>query len=167
MIKTFALAAASAIVMASGALAEEYAKYGSESGWTIWANKTSGGCFLENRNNNGNTVQMGLRSNKANQAFLGVWNHAESIMKKGETRDMRLDIDGGVYTFVAKANIGVVSEGLTGAYMYLNNPDFIADIENGNVMTVHTTDSTSFEIDLTGTKKGIARARECFAALNS
>lgn len=164
MIKSLALAAASVFVLAGSAIAEEYAVYGKEAPWTIFENKTSGGCFLQDRNNNGNVVQMGIRTHKDKYAFMGVWNHTQSLMEAGETRDMRLDIDGKEYTFTAMANVHPVSEGLTGAYMYLNNPDFIADVENGKVLTVHLDADTSFQIDLTGTKKGIEMARECFQA---
>ncbi len=164
MFKTLALAAVSTVVLASGALADEYAKYGAENGWTIWANKSSGGCFLENRNNNGNTVQMGLRNAGDTLGFMGLWNHSASIMEPGEVRDMKLDIDGSPYTFRAAANDGPVSNGMTGGYMYFNNPDFVAGLENGKVLTIMATGDLSVQIDLTGTKKGIAMARECVAS---
>lgn len=168
MIKKLAMTTASVLLMTTGAFAaEEYANFGEAGGWTVWANKTSGGCFIENRNNNGNAIQMGLRTNKDKVAFIGVWNHNNTIMEPGEKRDMKLDVDGRPYTFEATANENPVTDGLTGGYMWLNNPDFISDVENGHVMTIHTSADTSFEINLDGTKKSLEMARDCFAAQNN
>ncbi len=167
MFKSFTIAAATVVALAAPSFAADtYEKYGEENGWTIWANTTTKGCFLENRNNNGNVVQMGLTPNKQGLGFVGIWNHNTPIMEPGETRDMSLDVDGNGYTFVAAANEGTVSEGLTGGYMYVNNPDFVSDVENGQVMTIHTTAENSVEVDLTGTKKGIEMARACYASMN-
>lgn len=162
MIKKLGISAVSALCLTVGAAsAEEYAVYGNEGPWTVFANVSSGGCFLQDRDNNGNLVQMGIRTAKDDYAFMGVWNRAASIMEPGETRDMELSIDGDLFTFEAKANVHPVSEGYHGAYMYLNNPDFIADVENGEELTVV---GTGVVVDLTGTKKAIEMARACFAA---
>lgn len=168
MMKTFATALAASFALTSAALAaDDYEKFGDADGWTVWANTTTGGCFLENRENNGNVVQMGLVTNEDTKAFLGIWNHNDPLLQPGESVDLTLDVDGNPYSFTATANAGTVSEGLTGAYMYLNNPDFISDLENGQTLTIHISDDRKPTVDLTGTKKGIEMARECFVAQNS
>jgi len=163
MKNTVSLAIVSAFMMSSAAMAaDEYAKYGDSAPWEIWENVTAKSCFLQDRDNNGNLVQMGLRTNKDKLAFMGVWNHTEDIMQPGEKRDMMLDVDGKEFTFTAEANKGTVTEGYHGAYMYFNNPDFISALENGNMLTVHVDADTAVKVDLAGSKKAIETGVECY-----
>jgi len=164
--KTFACGVALAAITATATFAETYDRYGAVDSWTVFANTETKGCFIESENNNGNVVQMGIRDAGDTVGFIGVFNKGESVLSKGEKREMLVELDGDPFTIIAHSSEDRVSDGYTGGYMFANNPDFIRDISEKNVMKVHTSDSTSFEIDLTGTKKALEMARECYASQN-
>ena len=164
-----------ALVIAAPAMAsktlyrggEAYSLFDTESGWEVWANETTGGCFLQDRENYGNLVQMGLRTDDTDSTFIGVWNDETEILAPGEEIDVTLKVDGTSYPFVAKANMAPVSEGHHGAYIWVDNQDFISDVYAGTQMQVNVADSVDFIVDLEGTRKALDRAADCYAMLNS
>ena len=59
---------------------------------------------------------------------------------------------------------GNLKGGYSGGYVLANDPGFVKDVEQQYVMMVMPEGVEPFEVDLTGTKKAVAAARECNAA---
>jgi len=177
IIKTFAYTALSAILVAAPALAadqtaemepdgEVYKLYGNAGGWEVWQNMSSKGCFLQDRENYGNLVQMGLRSDDPSSQFIGVWNQESEILAPGQTTEVTMTVDGTPYNFEAKANESPVTEGYHGAYTFLNNPAFVSDVYDAKQMNVFINDDIQFVVDLNGTREGLQMVEECYSKMN-
>ena len=56
---------------------------------------------------------------------------------------------------------GNITAGYSGGYVLSDSPQFVKDIEQQYEMVVFPEKEYAFVVDLTGTKKAIALAREC------
>jgi hypothetical protein len=167
-VKTLGAALGVTLLTATGAFAQEtYELYGQESGWNVFANKTTGGCFIESPDNNGYVVQMGIRTAGDEMAFVGIFQQgANANMGEGESRNLVVMLDDRPYIITANSSEGRLPDGYSGGYTFTNDPGFIEDVSQRYKMKVFTSPADSFEIDLAGSKDAIKMVRECYAAQN-
>lgn len=160
--KSIAAGAMMAVVAAAGASADTYKKYGEVGHWNVFIDETKGSCLIETRQTEGLIVQMGL--NKAQTlGYLGVFTQDPTGFKKGDKRQLIIELGSDVYTAESTAMKGNITPGYSGAYIPANNPNFIADVANKQTLKAVDTDQV-FTLDLTDTKNAMEMGRECNAA---
>jgi hypothetical protein len=141
----------------------EFEKWGEESGWNIFVDKSRDTCLIERVDENKNVVQMGLTKDKE-FGYIGVFTLADVDLSDNR---VHLSLDGKRYwgdaTVAPKRLVG----GYKGGYLLANNPDFVDDIMKKYVMTVEPEDKNAYDVSLDGTFKAIEKARECNAAVGS
>ncbi len=135
----------------------EFVKWGEESGWNIFIDKSRNACLIERVDENANVVQMGLTADKE-FGYLGVFTQAEIEFDDDK---VHLLLDEKPYVgdaYLAPSNL---SKGYKGGYILANNPDFVEDVQRRYNMIVMPEHSNSFEVSLDGTLKAIDAARVC------
>lgn len=139
----------------------EFEKWGEESGWTIYVDKSRDSCLIERVDENKNVVQMGLTKDKE-FGYVGVFTLADVDLSDNR---VHLSLDGKRYWGDANVAPKRLAGGYKGGYLLANNPDFVDDIMEKYVMTVEPEDKNAYEVSLDGTFKAIEKARECNAAV--
>jgi hypothetical protein len=135
----------------------EFVKWGEESGWNIFIDKSRNACLIERVDENANVVQMGLTADK-DFGYLGVFTLADIEF---EDDKVHLLLDDKPYVgdaYLAPSNLAA---GYKGGYILANNPDFVEDVQRRFNMVVMPEHSNSFEVSLDGTLKAIDAARMC------
>ena len=151
-----------ALTTASGA--DTFEVYGEVEGWTIYADNGNLSCLIEAVDSSENVVQMGLTEDRS-VGYLGVFVKGETEIENGNTEAVAILIGENIYLGEATGMRSRITEGYTGGYVTSDNPNFVKDIEQQYQMIVFPETNYSFVVDLRGTKKAIAMARECNAAL--
>lgn len=160
------LATAAAVLTAAlttAATADTYAKYGEIEGWTVYIDAEKKSCLIEAVDSAENVVQMGLTQDRS-VGYLGVFTKGETTIRKGEEEAVAILIGENLYVGEATGMRGNITKGYSGGYVTSDNPMFVKDIEQQYEMIVFPDSDFSFIVDLAGTKKAIAMAKECNAA---
>ena len=139
----------------------EFEKWGEESGWTIYVDKSRDACLIERVDENSNVVQMGLTKDK-DFGYVGVFTQADVDFKDNK---VHLLLDDKAYYGDATAAPKNLAQGYKGGYLLANNPAFVDDIMKRYNVTVMPEDDNAFVVSLDGTLKAIEKARECNAAV--
>ena len=165
MLKTNLATAAAVLTVAlsSAAAADTYAKYGEVDGWKVYIDAEKKSCLIEAVDSAENVVQMGLTEDRS-VGYLGVFTKAETSIMKGSKEGVAILIGENLYVGEATGMRGNITKGYSGGYVTSDNPMFVKDIEQQYEMIVFPESDYSFVVDLAGTKKAIAMARECNAA---
>lgn len=158
--KTAAIAALITGGLSTTALAENFLKYGEIEGWNVYIDQEKKSCLIEAVDSEENVVQMGLTKDRS-VGYLGVFTKGETTVKKGETEAVAILIGENMYIGEATGMRGNITKGYSGGYVLSDSPQFVKDIEQQYTMTVFPEKEYAFIVDLTGTKKAIALAREC------
>ena len=160
LITTFAFASDESILPKDNA---EFAKFGEESGWNVFIDKSRNTCLIERVDENSNVVQMGLTPDKE-FGYMGVFTKADM-----EFKDDRVELlmDNKLYYGDTTAAPPNLADDYKGGYLLANNPDFVDDVMNRENMIVMPETTFAFEISLAGTKKAIEAARICNASLTN
>ncbi|AXI46275.1 hypothetical protein C1J03_09705 [Sulfitobacter sp. SK012] len=166
MLKMKSIAAAAIITAAltTSAGADTFEKYGEVEGWKVFADKDKMSCLIEAVDSAENVVQMGLTEDRS-LGYLGVFTKGETNLKKDDREAVVIVIGENTYYGEATGMRGNITKGYSGGYITNNLPQFVKDIEQQYEMVVFPETDYVFVIDLTGTKKAIAMARECNAKL--
>lgn len=141
----------------------EFDKWGEESGWTIYVDKSRNTCLIERVDENENVVQMGLTSDEE-FGYVGVFTKQDIEFKDNK---VHLRLDDKAYVGDSTAAPSNLARDYKGGYMLANNPNFVEDLKKRYVMTVMPEDRNTFDVSLDGTFKAIDKARECNAAVGS
>lgn len=162
MLRTRQIAAAAIITAAltTGAGAETYEKYGEIEGWKVFIDEEKKSCLIEAVDSAENVVQMGLTADRS-VGYLGVFTKAETNIKKGDKEGVAILIGENIYLGEVTGMRGNITKGYSGGYVLSDDPMFVKDIEQQYEMIVFPETEYSFIVDLAGTKKAIAMAREC------
>ncbi|CUH42618.1 MULTISPECIES: hypothetical protein [Ruegeria] len=170
VLRTLTTSAAIALGTACVALADdgvlpkdnaEFEKWGDESGWTIYVDKSRNACLIERVDENENVVQMGLTADKE-FGYVGVFTKADVEFKDNK---VHLRLDDKAYVGDATAAPSNLARDYKGGYLLANNPNFVDDLQKRYVMTVMPEDANTFDVSLDGTLKAIDKARECNSAV--
>lgn len=161
---------ASAAWAESGVISKQgsgFAVYGEVENYTIYANAERMTCLAEAVDAAGTVVQMGLNKDR-DLGYIGVFTQAD-IYGGDAPKDAPLviTVNGNVYTGEGEMETKRLARGYHGGYILANNPNFVADIENGEAMIAFSDRGDGIVVDLNGTKKAIEEASACTASLNS
>lgn len=170
------LIAAMASLIATSAIAEDkidilpsadsiFVKWGEESGWTIYSDRSRNSCLIERVDANENVVQMGLSEIKA-IGYLGVFTKADIELKDG-VDPVVVAFDDAIFTGSAQTMTKHLPEGYKGGYIITDDPEFVDLVRRKYEMVVFPEKEHAIIINLDGSLKAIDAARECFAELNS
>lgn len=159
-IRAFSAAAALACLMAPAAFADTFTKYGEVEGWNVYADQEKKSCLIEAIDSAENVVQMGLTEDRS-IGYLGVFTKGETDIKAGDTEAVAILIGENIYLGQVTGMRGNITAGYSGGYVLSDSPQFVKDIEQQYEMVVFPEKEYAFVVDLTGTKKAIALAREC------
>lgn len=159
-IRAFSAAAALACLMAPAAFADTFTKYGEVEGWNVYADQEKKSCLIEAIDSAENVVQMGLTEDRS-IGYLGVFTKGETDIKAGDTEAVAILIGENIYLGEVTGMRGNITAGYSGGYVLSDSPQFVKDIEQQYEMVVFPEKEYAFVVDLTGTKKAIALAREC------
>ncbi|MDW3223032.1 MAG: hypothetical protein R8G34_09150 [Paracoccaceae bacterium] len=146
--------------LATTAFADTFLKYGEVDGWKVFIDEQKQTCLIEAVDDLENVVQMGLTEDRS-VGYLGVFTKGETKIKQGEEEAVAILIGENIYLGEATGMRGNITKGYSGGYVLSDNPQFVKDIEQQFEMVVFPETDYAFTIDLTGTKKAIAMARDC------
>lgn len=157
---TATLGALAFVGLSTAALADNFLKYGEVEGWKVYIDQEKKSCLIEAVDSAENVVQMGLTADRS-VGYLGVFTKAETSVTAGETETVAILIGENMYIGEATGMRGNITAGYSGGYVLSDSPEFVKDIEQQYTMTVFPEKEYAFTVDLAGTKKAIAMAREC------
>ncbi len=141
-----------------------FQKWGEESGWTIYADRSRNSCLIERVDARGNVVQMGLTEISA-IGYLGVFTKADIEIKAGED-PVIVAFDDAVYTGIATKKTKHLPDGYKGGYILTDDPGFVDLVQRKYEMVLFPGETYAIIIGLDGSLKAIDAARDCFTELN-
>ncbi len=147
-----------AALSASGASAAS-TKYGSEAGWDIFVNDQMGpGCVIARKLSADAHVEMGIDATGTVRGYLAMYTKAYAAVTAGEELSVIFDVDGEKFSGQAT---GQQMEGFRGAYVPVNNPDFIYDLAKKKALTITPQGREPIVLSLTGTDAAFKALRAC------
>ena len=149
-----------ALFATTAAAEDKYLKYGEVEGWNVYVDQEKKSCLIEAVDSAENVVQMGLTQDRS-VGYLGVFTKGETDIKAGDTEAVAILIGENIYLGEVTGLRGNITKGYSGGYVLSDSPQFVKDIEQQYEMVVFPEKEYGFVVDLTGTKKAIALAREC------
>ncbi len=158
---------AACLAMSTAVLADDYDLYGEVEGWKVFADNTDNTCLIERVGADGVVVQMGISEADNSMMYVGVFIKAETDLKNNRKLDLKLNLDGDLYTGEAKTKTKRITDGYEGGYVLADNPNFIEDLAKKYTMVVTPEDREPFEVDLNGTYNAMSMAKECGEKLRS
>ncbi len=144
--------------VATGAAAQELEYWGEAGGWDVMVDPSLGdGCLIQAAYEDGSVVRIGFDRTVGN-GYLTAFNEAWGEIIEGETYPILFDLDGQEYDGTAT---GLYLNGVPGADIYFDNPDFLFDIAQMYTMTLYNENGMVMQIDLGGTYVGLEAAITC------
>ena len=144
---------------ATGAAAQAIKKYGSEAGWDIFIKDNMGpGCLVAKKTSDVGQVQMGIDATGEKKGYIALYTKKDAAVAAGEKVSVIFDIDGQKFSGAA---IGQQIEGMDGAFVWVNNPDFIYDLAKRNTLTITPAGRDPIVLSLKGTDSAFMALRAC------
>ncbi|WP_127113454.1 hypothetical protein [Shimia sediminis] len=138
--------------------AQELEAWGSAGGWDILIDPSLGdGCLIQAAYSDGSVVRIGFDRNEG-MGYVTAFNEAWGDIEEGAQYGILFDLDGQEYDATAT---GIYLNGVPGADIYFDNPDFLFDIAAKYTMTIYNENGYVTAIDLGGTMVGLEGAIEC------
>ena len=148
-----------AALTATGAEAQALKKYGSEAGWDIFVKADMGpGCLIAKKTSDVSQVQMGIDATADKKGYMALYTKKDAGVSGGQEVSVIFDVDG--QQFSGKA-IGQQIEGMDGAFVWVNNPDFIYDLAKKNALTISPAGRDPIVLSLKGTDAAFKTLRAC------
>jgi hypothetical protein len=148
-----------AAIAATGAAAQSLMKYGEEAGWEIYVREDMGpGCLITKRISDDVQIQMGIDARAEKRGYMALYTKADAKVSAGEKISVEFDVDGEKFSGEAT---GQQMEGLKGAYVPINSPDFIYDLAKKNRLTITPPDRDPIVVSLAGTDAAFRTLRAC------
>jgi hypothetical protein len=165
MPRRLAAAALAAAALAAPLAAQPFTPRGEAGGWRVFFNDATGGCFME-RVQGDLVVQMGTQGG-ADFGFIAAYTKGEVGIAQGEEMTVIIEIDGDGFGGVARGVRRDRADGvpIEGAVTISRSPAFLEALAEGRRMRVVSDTGALVEIDLAGTRAGIAAVRACQADL--
>ena len=160
ILNKLASAAVVACVATTASATDTFLRYGEVEGWKVFIDQEKKSCLIEPVDSEENVVQMGLTKDRS-VGYLGVFTKAETNVKRDGKEAVAILIGENMYIGEATGMRGNITKGYSGGYVLSDSPQFVKDIEQQYEMVVFPETDFAFVVDLTGTKKAIAMAREC------
>lgn len=131
--------------------------YRTASGWIVYKNVTRESCFATKKDDT-QAIQMGLTSNK-NVGYLGGFSTEYS--PDNGAQFVKFEVDGRPFTGTAVDVSSPLNEGFEGAYVLVNNPNFVDSVRYSYEMSVHLEKSTNVVMNTSGAYYAIYEAEQC------
>ncbi len=156
----FSIGLAIGVLTVTPALAQTATKYGEEAGWEILVKNEMGpGCLVSRSNPDGETqVQMGIDTRQGAKGYMAIYTKAASKLKEGEKLSVTFEVDG--EKFGGEATGQQIGE-YQGAYVWVNNPEFIYDLAKKKSMRITVPGRNTLVLNLDGTNAAFKKLREC------
>lgn len=162
MKKRFAIGIAFAFLALTATDAAAQKAYGSEAGWDILVKDDMGpGCLITKANADGTQIQMGIDATAELRGYMALYTKADANVTAGEKVPVLFDVDGEQFSGEAK---GQVLDGYRGAFVWVNNPDFIYDLAKKKMLTISPEGGNVITVNLAGTDAAFTALRACQAA---
>ncbi|MFC6639886.1 hypothetical protein GV827_22025 [Sulfitobacter sp. JBTF-M27] len=146
------------IALSSPALAQELEHWGSSDYWDVMIDPSLGdGCLIQSEFTDGSVVRIGFDPSDGG-GYVTVFNMAWGDIEQDEWYSVLFDLDGEEYEAEAQ---GMYLEGVPGADIPFDNPDFLFDIAKKYTMTLYNEQGEVMSIDLTGSYAALEAAIEC------
>lgn len=130
--------------------------------WTIYKNNTRQSCFIQ-WSGETSVVQAGL-TNAQDAYYLGAFvKDFEPVEPVEGERGIAIILNGNLYVGGVTTVSRTLSGGFEGAYMLLNNPNFITDLEVAGEFIAFPDSPNTVTVTLTTPANAIGRARDCMA----
>ncbi|HEY5819313.1 MAG TPA: hypothetical protein VIU14_13130 [Mesorhizobium sp.] len=153
------IALAFVTLTATGAGAQELKKYGSEAGWDIFIKQSMGpGCLVAKKLNAEAQLQMGISATAEKKGYIALYTKKDAAVAAGDKVSVLFDVDGQQFSGVAT---GQQIEGMDGAFVWVNNPDFIYDLAKKNALTITPAGRDPIVLSLKGTDAAFTSLRTC------
>ena len=151
------MALAMTALSATGALAQE--KYGSAAGWDIFVKDSLGpGCLMTKSNADGTQIQMGIDATGQKRGYMALYTKANTAVAAGEKVSVLFDVDGQQFSGEAK---GQQEGGFQGAFVWVNNPEFIYDLAKKKTLTITPEGGQPIVVSLAGSDAAFKALRAC------
>ena len=159
--KSIALASLAALG-ASVANAQPYEPFGQFGEWNVFKNAAVNGSCVAVRDYGGGTQhQVGIDPG-LNQGYLALFGVEGMVLTKGQVAGLTFTLDGGKeFRGVA---VGQEGNGMTGGWVWFDNPNFIEQLIDKDAMQVDIEDMASVTVDLSTADAAIAAVMECHNA---
>lgn len=139
-------------------LAQSLEQWGTAGGWDVMIDPSLGdGCLIQAAYTDGSIVRIGFDRN-VGEGYVTAFNEDWGDIVEGEEYGILFDLDGQEYDAVAT---GIYLNGVPGADIYFDNPDFLFDIAAKYTMSIYNENGFVTAIDLGGTMIGLEAALEC------
>jgi hypothetical protein len=137
----------------------QFKKYGAEAGWEILIKENMGpGCLMARKANETSQVQMGIDATGEKKGYFALYTMKDAKIKSGQKLSVIFDIDGQQFSGEA---VGQQIEGYDGAFVWVNNPDFIYDLAKKKKMTISPAGRDTLITNLEGTDAAFKALRAC------
>ena len=147
-----------ALALPAAAFAQQLEQWGEAGGWDVMIDPSLGnGCLIQAAYNDGSVVRICFDRNEG-AGYITAFNDGWGDITEGESYNILFDLDGQEYDGAAT---GIYLEGVPGADIYFDNPDFLFDIAKKYTMTLYNENGMVMQIDLGGTYVGLEAAIAC------
>lgn len=154
-------ALALATLSATAAGAQSFETYGTEGDWQIVVNDAMGpGCLaIRKFRNPTSQVQLGIDATRPEKSgYIAIYVEDAAGIEADEEIPASFDVDGQVFegTFT-----GQQTRGFGGAFVPVNNAEFIYDLANKETLTISYGEGNRVIVGLDGTDAAFAALRSC------
>lgn len=158
MKKTIITAVIALSAVTTPALSQSLVPWGSSEYWDVLIDPSLGdGCLIQSEFDDGSVVRIGFDRNKG-EGYLTAFNGAWGDIEEGAKYPILFQLDGEDYDAEAT---GMYLNGVPGADIPFDNPDFLFDLARKYTMTVFNESGEVMAIDLTGSYQALEAAMEC------
>ena len=156
---TIGIALAIVALTATDAAAQAAKKYGSEAGWDIFIKENMGpGCLRRKEASAEARSQMGISATAEKKGYIALYTKKDAAVAAGDKVSVLFDVDGQKFSGEAT---GQQIEGMDGAFVWVNNPDFIYDLAKKNALTITPAGRDPIVLSLKGTDAAFTTLRAC------
>ncbi|OWU86241.1 hypothetical protein ATO6_05235 [Oceanicola sp. 22II-s10i] len=150
--------AASLGVSAPAVQAQDLVYWDTVGGWEILVDPTLGnGCLIQAEFDNGALVRIGFDRTE-DLGYITAFHDDWGDIVEDQVYPITFDLDGQSYDGEAT---GIYLEGMPGADVYFDNPDFLFDLARKNTLTLHNESGGVMSIDLEGSFVALEAAIDC------
>ena len=144
--------------LASPVQAQSLVPWGASEYWDVLIDPSLGnGCLIQSEFDDGSVIRIGFDRNKG-EGYVTAFNGAWGDIEEGAKYNILFQLDGEDYDAEAT---GMYLNGVPGADIPFDNPDFLFDLARKYTMTVFNESGEVMAIDLAGSYQALEAAMEC------
>ena len=116
------------------------------------------GCLVAKKLSAEAQLQMGISATGEKKGYIALYTKKDAAVAAGEKVSVIFDVDGQKFSGEAT---GQQIEGMDGAFVWVNNPDFIYDLAKKNALTITPAGRDPIVLSLKGTDAAFTSLRAC------